>query len=78
MSQNSKNNLTRICRELDATAEMKTDFEIVVPLKLGKSCPLSDFAWSYDNTLGRCRIVNTEGCPYATENQFATQVEILK
>jgi Cu-Zn family superoxide dismutase len=39
----------------------------------GKSCPLSDFAWSFDVTLGRCRSVNSGGCPYATENQFATQ-----
>lgn len=42
-------------------------------VKPGRSCPLSAFAWSFDVTLGRCRIVNSGGCPYATENQFATQ-----
>ena len=41
----------------------------------GKSCPLSDFAWSYDVTSSRCRIVNTRGCAYATENQFVTEAD---
>ena len=41
----------------------------------GKSCPLSGFAWSYDVTSSRCRIVNTRGCSYATENQFATKAD---
>ena len=44
-------------------------------ISLGQSCPLSDFAWSYEVNSRLCRIVNTAGCAYATENQFATEAE---
>ena len=70
-------NATFCSDKIEVTKDKIPEICQLPSFELGKknSCPDAGLAWTYDMKINDCILDQLEGCPYATENKFASEKE---